>query len=66
MKDHIMPEHVKEIEISSYSSYVEEMIRREVFAFSSNRIYHHLQILSKNHYPINESDKTYPIPVFRI
>ena len=32
-----MNEHVKEIEISSYSSYVEEMIRREVFAFSSNR-----------------------------
>ena len=61
MENNIMNEHVKEIEISSYSSYVEEMIRREVFAFSSNHIYHHLQILSKNHYPINESDKTYPI-----
>lgn len=33
MENNIMNEHVKEIEISFYSSYVEDMIRREVFVF---------------------------------
>ena len=61
MKDHIMPEHIKDIEISSYSSYADDLTRVETFVFSSSRIYHYVGIKSKYNYPLKESDKVYLI-----
>ena len=56
MKDHIMPEHVKDIEIRSYSSYADDLTRVETFVFSSSRIYHYVGIKSKYNYPLKEME----------